>query len=115
MLHHINGKQASYLLSKLVRRGLLVKMGIGGRGAFYTLNEYTNIRANLLENPPEMEKDNHKDKKITPSNIEEKSQQIKETKSEQSIQLQLDLFKNFDNQLPNTTDQSILDISYHWL
>ncbi len=80
-------------------------MGIGGRGAFYTLNEYSNIPANLLDNSPDMGKYNPKNKKIIPSNIQEKSQQIKETKSEQSIQLQLDLVKNTNNQLPNTTDQ----------
>jgi spore coat protein CotH len=84
-LCRINGKSASYLLSKLVRRGLLVKMGIGGRGALYTLNEDANIPANLLDNSPYMGKYNQKNKKIIPSNIQEKSQQIKETKSEQSI------------------------------
>jgi ATP-dependent DNA helicase RecG len=103
-LCRINLNQAKYLLRKLIGQGILKNMGIGGRSGYYILNEDENISANLLENSPEIEKDNQKNKKITSSNIQKKSKQIKETKPEQSIQLEIDLFKNFDDQQPNTSD-----------
>ncbi|MFN5065926.1 MAG: RNA-binding domain-containing protein [Aphanizomenon sp.] len=103
-LCRINHRQATHLLKKFANRGILKHMGIGGRSGYYILNEDENISANLLENSPEIEKDNQKNKKITSSNIQKKSKQIKETKPEQSIQLEIDLFKNFDDQNSSTTN-----------
>ncbi|WP_413173465.1 RNA-binding domain-containing protein [Anabaena azotica] len=97
-LCRINTNQAKYLLRKLVNRLILKNMGIGGRSGYYILNEDENISTNLLENTPEMEKDNHKNNKIISSDMQEKSKQIKQTKSEHSKQLELDLFQNFDNE-----------------
>lgn len=103
-LCRINLNQAKHLLKKFANRGILKHMGIGGRSGYYILNEDENISANLLENSPEIEKENQKNKKITSSNIQKKSKQIKETKPEQSIQLEIDLFKNFDDQNSSTTN-----------
>ena len=103
-LCRINSNQARYLLKKLVNREILKNMGIGGRGGFYILNEDENIATDLLESSPEIEKDHRKNKKITSSNIQDKSKQIKGIKPEQSIQLEIDLFKNFDDQPPQPTD-----------
>ncbi|MEH1812267.1 MAG: RNA-binding domain-containing protein [Nostoc sp.] len=48
-LCRINGSQATYLLSKLARRGLLCQMGIGGRSAYYILTKDANVSVDLIE------------------------------------------------------------------
>lgn len=84
-LCRINNYQAYYLLNKLVQRGLLQQMGIGGRGAYYILSEDVNIDESLSETQSTDVKNNSK---VSTSKIPNLKIQ---TEPQNPIQLELDL------------------------